>query len=123
VIIHMRVRGASCKPVITRALVLNLLACSKEQVEIVASPAPAARSPSAGARRGASSSFSRTGGAAGRTGSALGAAARSPALHTAEVAPDTAGRKQKAPYASGMFSPPGKAAPGVDKKNQAGVEF
>ena len=27
VIIHMRVRGASCKPGITRALVLNLLAC------------------------------------------------------------------------------------------------
>jgi len=36
---------------------------------------------------------------------------RQPALHTAEAAaaPDAAGRKRKMHYASGMFSPPGKA--------------
>jgi len=82
-----------------------------EQVEIVASPAPAARSPSAGAHGGASSSRSRAGGA-DAPGSAGGAATRSSALHTAKAAaaPDVAGCKRKALYASGMFSPPGKAA-------------
>jgi len=77
-------------------------------VEIVAWPAPAARSPSAGAHGGAFSSCSRADGAAGSAG---GAAARSSSLRTAEAAaaPDAAGRKRKALYASGMFSLPGKA--------------
>jgi len=45
-------------------------------------------------------------------GSAGGAAARSPSPRTAEAAAalDAAGRIRKALYASGMFSPPGKAA-------------
>ena len=73
-------------------------------------PVPLARSPSVGAHGGASPSHSGAGGAAGASGSAGGAAARAPAPRTPEAAaaPGDAGRKRKALYASGIFSPPGK---------------
>ena len=74
------------------------------------SPAPAAGSSSAGARKGTSSLHSRAGGAAGASGSAGGAASRAPAPRTPEAAaaPGDAGRKRRALYASGIFSPSGR---------------
>jgi len=60
----------------TRAAAQPLTACGTGQVEFVASPAPAARSPSAGAHGGSSSLCSRAGGAACASGSDGGAAAQ-----------------------------------------------